>query len=238
MAAANDKPTRAEIKRAAERLQKAIEQHGLLLKHDARLPCATQLIAGGSVPGSWWSHEKGSLIYEVLSSLDDDEVAYPKLLAGKVTLVHRRLWPALVAAARSGGAWQYEGLKLDARALLTRVQTEKRLRSDRLELAPRSRKVGILVSELESRLLVYSEGEHTEAGHHARVLFSYEAWQKKKRVRDLPDAERALEILAGAARSSLPERELSRLLPWEKSQKPKARPRARSGVESRLRSRP
>ncbi len=219
------KPTPAEVKQALARLRAAIEKFGVLLQHDPRRRSATALIAGAPVPGTWWAHARGALIYEVLCALDDDEVAYPKLLGGKVTLVHRRLWPALAAVARAGAAWQQRGLKPDARALLERISSEaprdprrgrRVLRTDTLPLPPGSRKVGIITRELEARLLVYSEGEHTEGGHHARTLFPFAAWQKKKRLsnRDLPSTNEAYEALTAAALHSLGESESHGLLPW------------------------
>ncbi len=216
MAQGQHKPTALEVKRALAKLRAAIEKYGVLLQHDPRRRSATARVAGQAVPGAWWPHEKGALIYEVLNALDDDEVAYPKLLGGKVTLVHRRLWPALASAARTGGAWQRRGLKADALALLERITREKGLRTDTLELLPGSRKVGVIASELEARLLVHSEGEHTEAGHHARVLFPFAAWQKKKRIaaRQLPPSHAAIEELTAAALASVGERDLAGLLPW------------------------
>ena len=94
---------------ARRRLERLLDEHGLLLVHDAKLPSATACIAGAPVPGSWWGHAKGKLIYETLEQVGET-VAWAKLVLGKDTLVHRRLWPALVAAAESRQAWQTRGL--------------------------------------------------------------------------------------------------------------------------------
>src|SRR6185436_11028343 len=101
---------------ARRRLERLLDEHGLVLCHDAKLPSATACIAGAPVPGSWWGHAQGKLIYETLEELGE-AVVWAKLVMGKDTLVHRRLWPALVAAAASGQDWQTRGLAVDARRL-------------------------------------------------------------------------------------------------------------------------
>ncbi|HVJ19675.1 MAG TPA: hypothetical protein VM686_29845 [Polyangiaceae bacterium] len=228
-------PTSAEIEKALGRLRTTIADYGLLLLHDPLLFCATQLIAGAPVKGSWWGAPSGALAYEAFNRLDNDEVAWPKLLGGKLTLVHRRLWPALVAVARSGAPWQTRGLEPDSRALLARLEKAGKLRSDEIELPRGSRKIGVLVTELEARLLAYCEQEHTGSGHHARLVVPYAVWQRQKRIfaRTLPPLETAIEDLSEAAVRSLGERALGRFLPWQEARK--ARPRARTGVRSRLR---
>jgi len=76
-------------------------EHGMLLE-SARgpLPSAAEIVAGEPIKGSWWGHPRGHAIYAVLNMLDESpDVARMRLVNGKVTLVHRRLWPALVRAA-------------------------------------------------------------------------------------------------------------------------------------------
>jgi len=76
-------------------------EHGMLLE-SARgpLPSAAEIVAGEPIKGSWWGHPRGHAIYAVLNVLDESpDVARMRLVNGKVTLVHRRLWPALVRAA-------------------------------------------------------------------------------------------------------------------------------------------
>src|SRR5262245_21687488 len=100
-------PSQSEIDQALGRLRAAIDASGLILSHDAELPSATALIAGAAVPGSWWGHPKGKLIYEVLSALGG-EVAWLKLVKGKDTIVARRLWPALIRIGSSRQHWQLD----------------------------------------------------------------------------------------------------------------------------------
>ena len=84
-----------------------VERHGIVLQ-SARgpVPSLAEAMAGGPIRGSWWGHPRGRDIYlaaEVVTESDD--VLVCKLVDGKVTYVHRRLWPALVKlAARFGKA--------------------------------------------------------------------------------------------------------------------------------------
>ncbi len=64
------------------------------------LPNVAELVAGDPIKGSWWGHPRGHEIFNVLAELDESpDVARMRLVNGKVTLVHRRLWPALVRTA-------------------------------------------------------------------------------------------------------------------------------------------
>jgi hypothetical protein len=75
-----------------------VERHGVLLQ-SARgpVPSLAEAIAGGPIRGSWWSHPKAREIFGASEVLGDHpDVLVCKLVEGKVTFVHRRLWPALV----------------------------------------------------------------------------------------------------------------------------------------------
>jgi hypothetical protein len=81
-----------------------VKTHGLVLA-SARgpVPSLAEAVAGEPIVGSWWAHPKGRAIFAALSQLDEsDDVRSFRLIAGKITLVHRRLWPALVKLARDG----------------------------------------------------------------------------------------------------------------------------------------
>jgi hypothetical protein len=76
----------------------ALTQYGLLLQ-SARgpVPSVAELIAGEPVRGSWWSHPASHEIFVAINALvGSSDVVRLRLIDGKVTLVHRRLWPALV----------------------------------------------------------------------------------------------------------------------------------------------
>jgi len=75
-----------------------VEQHGVVLQA-ARgpVPSFAEFVAGGRIRGSWWGHPKGHEIFRLTETvIDSGEVLVCKLIDGKVTYVHRRLWPALV----------------------------------------------------------------------------------------------------------------------------------------------
>lgn len=59
-----------------------------------------EAIAGAPIQGSWWGHPRGREIFLATRVLmDSPEVLVSRLVDGKVTYVHRRLWPALVKLA-------------------------------------------------------------------------------------------------------------------------------------------
>ena len=87
----------AEVERALA----FIETHGVVLAsaHGAA-PRLIDAIAGETIVGNWWSHPKANAIYAVLERASGSPDVLPcRLVDGKVTLVHRRLWPALVRLA-------------------------------------------------------------------------------------------------------------------------------------------
>jgi len=81
-----------------------VEKHGVVLASaKGPVPSLAEQIAGEPIVGSWWSHAKGKQIFEVLSAIDEDvDVRAFKLVDGKITFVHRRVWPHLVRLARDG----------------------------------------------------------------------------------------------------------------------------------------
>jgi hypothetical protein len=75
-----------------------VERHGIVLQA-ARgpVPSIAEEIAGGPIRGSWWGHPKGHEIFCVAEAIrESPDVLVCKLVDGKVTFVHRRLWPAIV----------------------------------------------------------------------------------------------------------------------------------------------
>src|SRR2546426_9295601 len=124
-----------------ERALSILAREGLLLLSDARLPSIAGLVAGGPVRGSWWGHPAGQAIFQVSEALaDHPDVVVNRLVAGKVTYVHRRLWPALLAIGRAREPWQTRRLSRTARSLLLRVTRQGTLRTDRI--GPKSRVSG------------------------------------------------------------------------------------------------
>jgi hypothetical protein len=78
-----------------------VKLHGVVLQA-ARgpVPSLAEAIAGGRIRGSWWGHSKGKEIFQAAQTIyDSPEVLVCKLVEGKVTYVHRRLWAALARLA-------------------------------------------------------------------------------------------------------------------------------------------
>jgi hypothetical protein len=181
---------------------RVLRRIGLLLLADSRLPSVASLVAGEPVRGSWWGHPRGQDIYRVSEALTQrPDVLTVRLVQGKVTFVHRRLWPALLAVATARERWQTGGLSPAARALLRRVQATGALRTDALaakalRAIPRP---GDAARELQQRLLIVAEEVHTERGAHALQLQTWQHWMRQRHVAmDLPEVEAARACLEQA----------------------------------------
>jgi hypothetical protein len=78
-----------------------VARHGVVLQA-ARgpVPNLVERITGSPISGSWWGHSKGHEIFETLEAISESrDVLVCKLVDGKITYVHRRVWPALVKLA-------------------------------------------------------------------------------------------------------------------------------------------
>lgn len=180
--------------RSFESVAARARELGLLLLTDKSLPSVAGLVAGAPVRGSWWSHPKGHEIWSVVEQLSDHpDFVVTKLVSGKVTFVHRKLWPALLAVATAREPWQVRALSPAARRLLRRVEGEESVRVS-----------GRPASELETRLLVHAEQVHTSSGRHEKLLESWEHWAKrlkfKGRTLTPAEAKRQLEAASGGAK--------------------------------------
>ena len=159
---------------------RTLKKLGLLLLSDAELPSVAGLVAGEPVRGSWWGHRRAHEIFQVSESLADHaDVTTAKLVANKVTFVHRDLWPALLAVGASKEPWQLKGLSRAEHAFLERLEREGELRTDRIKIAGGGRKAGVQARALEKKLLAHTEQVHTESGAHAKVLESWTHWAKR-----------------------------------------------------------
>jgi hypothetical protein len=85
----------------AEAAMAFVRRHGIVLvSAKGPAPRLTEAIAGEPIKGSWWGHSKGHQIFAVLQKLQDSpDILVCRLIAGRVTFVHRRLWPAIVKLA-------------------------------------------------------------------------------------------------------------------------------------------
>ena len=178
-----------------------LRDRGLLLLSDNTLPSLATIVAGEPVRGSWWGHPRSHEIFAAARRLarDPEAVAIP-LVNAKITFVHRELWPALLAVARTRASWQTRGLTAAARTLLKRVE-----RAGELETSGRA------AHELERRLLVTSREVHTDRGAHAKIAESWERWATRMRVAPLDDVDAARRELEDAAATLGPRAKL----PWQ-----------------------
>jgi hypothetical protein len=173
-----------------EAVLQVLSSSGLLLEQDKRLPNVVTLVTGESLRTSWWSHPKGRLIFAVLSDLGEHpDVLFTKFLYGKVTLVHRRLWPALLAVASASEPWQLRGLSAAGQRLLACLN----------QPGAAARSSGPAVKELEVRLLAHSRQVHTATGRHEILLEPWPAWSKRVGVKPLRSIGRARQQLEEAA---------------------------------------
>jgi hypothetical protein len=78
-----------------------IREHGVVLASaKGAAPRLTEAIVGEPIKGSWWAHAQSHRIWAILEAVtESEEVLVCRLAGGKITLVHRRLWPALVRLA-------------------------------------------------------------------------------------------------------------------------------------------
>lgn len=78
-----------------------VRRHGVVLESAAGpVPSLAHAVAGEPIRGSWWAHHRGREIFALTRVVrDSDDVLVCRAVGGKITYVHRRLWPALVRVA-------------------------------------------------------------------------------------------------------------------------------------------
>jgi hypothetical protein len=79
-----------------------VKRQGIVLE-SARGPVSNvaEAVAGEPIRGGWWRHPRASDIFAATRAIrDSPDVLACRLLAGKVTFIHRRLWPAVVRLAK------------------------------------------------------------------------------------------------------------------------------------------
>ena len=79
-----------------------VRKHGVVLEAaTGPVPSLASAIAGAPISGSWWSHPNGREIFKLTRAVrDSPDVLVCRLVDGKITYVHRRLWAALVCASK------------------------------------------------------------------------------------------------------------------------------------------
>jgi len=78
-----------------------VREHGIVLASaKGPVPRLADFIAGESIKGSWWAHPKNHQIFAIFQAVGESpDIVICRLVNGKLTFVHRRLWPALVRVA-------------------------------------------------------------------------------------------------------------------------------------------
>jgi hypothetical protein len=181
-----------------------LHRYGLLLQQDLTLPSAVAIVAGEPLQGSWWSHPSGHAIFNSLNALaTHPDVLVTRLVGGKVTFVHRRLWPAVLAVATERADWQFARLPLPARELYDSVERQGMLFA-----------TGRSAKDLERRMLVHGEQVHTQKGHHELRLESWAIWAERTGCANTltPEAGRQeiVAVVQGLGGTAA-------LLPWDKT---------------------
>lgn len=127
------------------------------------------------------------------------DVLVAKLVATKVTLVHRRLWPAFLALATCRETWQIGDLSAQARRMLATLDEGRSIEP-----------AGPTGKELALRLLAHASKVHTAVGKHVTRLEPWSKWAKRSEcvAIGIAEAKQQLEsALAGICGAP-------RLLPW------------------------
>jgi hypothetical protein len=78
-----------------------VAAHGVVLESaQGSVPILAEAVAGEPLRGSYWAHPKANDIFLCSRAIRESaDVLVCRLIDGKVTYVHRRLWPALVRLA-------------------------------------------------------------------------------------------------------------------------------------------
>lgn len=90
-----------------------VKKNGIVLE-SARgaVPSLTEAIAGKPIRGNWWAHPKASIIFHCTRTVRaSPDVLTCRLIGGKVTYVHRSIWPALVRLADRFPANRLDGIR-------------------------------------------------------------------------------------------------------------------------------
>lgn len=79
-----------------------VERHGLVLEAARRgsVPSLADAVAGETLHGTWWSHPRSRAIFAATRAVrSSPQVLVCRLVDGKITFAHQRLWPALARLA-------------------------------------------------------------------------------------------------------------------------------------------
>jgi hypothetical protein len=176
-------------------VEEALVARGLLLAQgQAEVPSIADLLAGEPVTtrGYSWDYEPAWRMTEELSARPD--VAQCKLLRGRRTLVHARLWPAVHACALAARP------RVDS-ALLDFVEARPGASGDECKaaLAIESRAFQREKAKLEQWLCLWSdERDDVEFHTHDRAWFPWGNGKLARGVDAVPSFDDAVAALAAA----------------------------------------
>jgi hypothetical protein len=140
-----------------------VKRHGAVLESaKGSLPNLAHAIAGEPIRGSWWGHPKGNQIYMLLNEVcESPDIVRCRLVDGKITLVHRRLWPALVKMASSFDAERLSAVREEhtatgAHRMTTMkfpdwVPADVRTAASRISVTDATDQLGLLLSSPKAR---------------------------------------------------------------------------------------
>lgn len=82
-----------------------VERHGIVLEAaQGPAPSLATEVLGRRPTGSWWGHPRAKAFFWLTRTVrESPDVLVCRLIDGKITYVHRRLWPPLVRLAREIG---------------------------------------------------------------------------------------------------------------------------------------
>ena len=156
----------------------------VMLAPEPQLPSLVSEVAGEDFKGGWWGHPTSHWIYNLYTQLK----AHPDILAtkcinGKVTLIHRTLWPCLMRVTMDAG-WrklQRSVLLDESRVLLDLVRRYKVLRMSKCTNISATKCMDRKTLKrakmnLEKSVLVHADEEHAPEGRHETVLESWGHW--------------------------------------------------------------
>jgi len=133
-----------------------------------------EAIAGEPIKGSWWSHPKGKLIFNVTSALEDAAGVLACKLAGRVTFVDEALFPALYRVVTDEA--------FVARAPAKARAIAKRAARKPLKLTAEDKRA------LGNTCILHISSEHTDSGAHAMFARTWVSWaspETKRRAAEL-----------------------------------------------------
>ena len=94
-------PQKTEILNAAQALE-FVKRHGVIAESVQRgaIPSLAAAVAGEPIRGNWWSHPRAKEIFAITRAVRDaPQILVCRIVDGKITYVHERMWPALVRLA-------------------------------------------------------------------------------------------------------------------------------------------